>query len=256
LSTTEARYRDILGWTYVRQGKYNEGLVELQEAVQGTSQPGVYFHLASALEKTGNSEEAILNYARAASYGGEIGGMAQEALEDLWQSAGKNPTEVDGFLNQQETWIRDNYTQKVLSRRQVYEAPDFDLETTKGGWVRLADQKGSPVLLFFWASWSESSWQMLKEIHKLSRDYGEDVLFLTVATDTEDDTIYDYVREKRIFLPVLFNDETDYDYKLKGVPTIFLIDAKGNVQFVHKGFRPEIIDMLIIEMEDLLKSAE
>lgn len=254
LSTTEARYRDILGWTLVRQGKYNEGLAELKEAVKGTSQPGVFYHLAAALEKTGSNEDAILNYARAAAYGGEIGSLAQESLEVLWSAAGRNPSDIDAFLIQQETWIRDNYTQKVLSRRNVYEAPDFDLETTKGGWVRLSDQKGGPVLLFFWASWSQSSWQMLKEIHKLSKDYGEDVLFLTIATDNDDDTIYDYVRKKRIFLPVLFNDGTDYSYKVKGVPTIFLIDAKGNVQFEHKGFRPEIIDMLIIEMEDLLKS--
>jgi len=252
--TTEARYRDILGWIYVHQGKMEQAISELSESVKGTSQPGVQYHLASALEKSGAVEEALLNYARAVAYGGEIGDIAYQAFYDLWLKAGKQEGDMELFLDKQDEWVRSHYEQRVLTQRSIRPAPDFELEDLDGGWVRLSDQKDSIILLFFWASWSESSWQMLKEIHTLSRYFGEDVLFLTISTDPDYYTVKDYVKKKRIFLPVLLNDGTDQDYGLLGVPTLFVIDGKGKIHFEHKGYRPGIQEMLAVELEDLLKS--
>ena len=252
--TTEARYRDILGWIYVHQGKMEQAISELRESVKGTSQPGVQYHFASALEKSGAVEEALLNYARAVAYGGEIGDIAYQAFYDLWLKTGKQEEDMEPFLNKQDEWIRNYYEKRVLSHRSIRPAPEFELEDLEGGWVRLSDQIDNIILLCFWASWSESSWQMLKEIHTLSRYFGEDILFLTISTDHDYYTVKDYVEKKRIFLPVLLNDGTDQDYGLMGVPTLFIIDGKGKIHFEHKGYRPGIQEMLAVELEDLLKS--
>ena len=254
LNATEARYRDILGWIYVQQGRLNQGLDELREAVKGTSQPGVYYHLASALERSGTEDEALLNYARAVAFGGEIGDLAYQSFYDLWLRAERDTTEITAFIERETEWIKNNFEKRILSQRAVRPAPDFELEDMDGAWVRLSDQKESIVLLCFWATWSQSSWEMLKDIHDLARTYGQDVLFLTIATDMEYDKIEDYVRKRRLFLPVLLNDGTDQDYQLQGVPTVFVIDEKRNIHFEHKGYQPQIKEMLTVELEDLMSA--
>lgn len=252
LRTTEARYRDILGWAYLQQDKVIQGLSELREAVKGTSQPGVYYHLAAALQKTGDIDEALVNYGKATAFGGEIGDMAYNVFYDLWIQSQKNPDEMDAFLDEQAEWIEENYRKRVLSQRSVWSAPDFELQDLAGGWVRLSDQKGNIILLCFWASWSKSSGLLLQELQNLADSYGKDVLFLTIATDVELITIEEFVNKKQFHLPVLLNEETDQDYGLQGVPTLFVIDAEGSIHFEHKGYRPDIKEILKIELEDLL----
>ena len=144
----------------------------------------------------------------------------------------------------------------MLSQRNVRPAPDFELEDRNGRGVRLSDQKGTIVVLCFWASWSQSSWDMLKSLHTLSRTYGQDILFLTIATDVEYSTVNDYVKKRKIYLPVILNDGIDQDYGLHGVPTLFVIDAEGNIHFEHRGYQPEIMEMLTIELEDLIASGK
>jgi tetratricopeptide (TPR) repeat protein len=256
LQTTEARFRDILGWIYVKQGKTADGLSELREAVKGTSQPGVYLHLASALERSGDTDESLLNYARAAAYEGEIGEMAYQDFYELWTRAGKDTSQIRIFLDREAEWIKNHYKRRVLAERNVRPAPDFELEDMNGRWVRLSDQKGTIVVLCFWASWSRSSWDMLKALHTLSRTYGQDILFLTIATDVEYSTVNDYVKKRNIYLPVVLNDDTDQDYGIQGVPTLFVIDAEGNIHFEHRGYQPEIMEMLTIELEDLIASGK
>lgn len=252
LRTTEARYRDILGWAYLQQGKALLGLSELREAVKGTSQPGVYYHLAAALQKTGDIDEALVNYGRAAAFGGEIGDMAYDLFYDLWIQSQKKPEEMEAFLDEQAGWIEENYRERVLSQRSIRSAPDFELQDLAGGWVRLSDQKGNIILLCFWASWSKSSRLLLQELQNLSDIYGMDVLFLTITTDVNLTTTEDFVHENQLNLPVLLNEETDQDYGLRGVPTLFVIDSEGYIHFEHKGYRPDIREILKIELEDLL----
>jgi len=252
LRTTEARYRDILGWAYLQQGKVIQGLSELREAVKGTSQPGVYYHLAAALQKSGDVDEALVNYGRAVAFGGEIGNMAYDVFYDLWMQSQKNPEEMDAFLDEQAEWIEENYRERVLSQRSIRSAPDFELQDLSGGWVRLSDQKGNVILLCFWASWSKSSRLLLQELQNLTDSYGMDVLFLTITTDVNLTTIEEFVHKNQLNLPVLLNEETDQDYGLRGVPTLFVIDSEGSIHFEHKGYRPDIREILKIEFEDLL----
>ncbi len=251
---TEARYRDILGWIYFQQGKMESGITELERAVQGTSQPGAYYHLARVLQQYGKTEEAILNYARAATFEGEFGDMAYEAYSNLWHQFKPETEDMDLFLDQQKEWMENSYRDKVVSQRMIRHAPDFELYNLKNEWISLSDQKGSVVLLCFWATWSSSSELFLQTLEELYETLGQEILFLTIAVDMEQLDVRDYVIQHRITLPVLFNEETDEDYQLQGVPTLFLIDKNGEIHFEHKGYRPDMDRLLKIEVEDLLSS--
>ncbi len=249
---TEARYRDIFGWITFQQGKVESSITELRKAAEETSQPGVYYHLAEALNASGDTEEAILYYARAAAFDGDIADRAYDVFADLWLRFKPENEDMDLFYRQQKEWIENNYRDNVLSQRISRRAPDFELPSLRNERIRLSDQRGSVVLLCFWATWSTSSEMLLETLELLYQDLGQEVLFLTIAVDMDESDVRDYVIDHRIVLPVLFNDGTDEDYQLEGVPTLFLIDQNGEICFEHKGYRSDIERLLMIEAENLL----
>ncbi len=252
LRTTKARYKDIIGWAYFQKGEFHKALTELKSAAEVISQGGVYYHLARVLQQTGNTDEALINYARATAFGEEIGDKAYEDFQTLWSQTNKNPDEMEAFLDKQVKWVEENYKEKVLSYRSVRPAPEFELEDLSGGWVRLSDQKGNVILLCFWASWSKSSQLLLKELEHLADAYDQKVLFLTITTDVNISSARRFVRKEDIPFSVLVNDGTDQKYGVQGVPTLFVIDKNGNINFEHKGYNPDISRVLEIELEDLL----
>jgi putative PEP-CTERM system TPR-repeat lipoprotein len=58
LAPTSPRIQDIYGWILVTEGRANEGLPYLREAVSRDSDPYLRYHLASALVEVGRSDEA------------------------------------------------------------------------------------------------------------------------------------------------------------------------------------------------------
>ncbi len=250
---TEARYRDILGWAIVQAGRLGEGIPLLRQATQGTRQPSVFLHMGLALEQADSLEQALPWYARAGSFEGEIGDAARQYLQSLWERLSKNPAEIDGYLENEARVVHEDYRRRVLERRNVRKAPDFELEDISGGWIRLSDQEDNVVILCFWATWSESSRRLMADLEELAGKYGRRVLFMTIALDLKQRTVDIYAEKNDIGLPVAMNADTDKDYQLQGVPTLYVIDKKGKVVFEHRGYSPDIKEILKIEFEDLLK---
>jgi len=252
IKSTAARYHDILGWIYYQQGDLDASLDELRVAAESAHQPGTLLHLAQALQDKGRTDESLMYFARAAVYGGDIGDMAYAAFESLWKQSGKPESAIQNYLETEQAWLANDYQKRVLALRSVQKAPDFELEAVSGGWVRLTDQRGTVVLLCFWASWSESSLRMLVDLKRLADEYGQDVLFLTVATNKDVNAVKSFIDKHDINFPVLLNDTTDKDYKLQGVPTLFVLDSRGRIHFEHRGHRPDLLDQLMVELDDLL----
>ena len=55
-------YIDSLGWVYFKQGRYQEAVEELEQAIQFLSDPIVYEHLGDAYQKQGNLIKAKENW--------------------------------------------------------------------------------------------------------------------------------------------------------------------------------------------------
>jgi len=58
-------YLDSLGWYYFKKGKYKEALQEIEKAASLVSDPEIYDHLGEVNLKTGNKEQARLNWEKA-----------------------------------------------------------------------------------------------------------------------------------------------------------------------------------------------
>ena len=113
-------------------------------------------------------------------------------------------------------------------------APTFVLTTLDGKKVSLADYKGRPVLVNFWATWCapcklEMPW--FEEFRKQYGPQGFEILGITDDVDAGKDVIAKAVQKTGVTYPILLSDDkidkaygaTDY------LPMSFYVDKNGVV---------------------------
>jgi thiol-disulfide isomerase/thioredoxin len=245
---TSARYKDIAGWIAFKKGDLDRALALLETAASLTIEPGILWHYAEALHAS-KSEDAIDIYARITAFGGTLGELATERLETLWNETGRDPAELDSLIRSGENEVRTAYQKKVLKAQKTRSAPDFVLNRINGGKISSSEITGKKVLCF-WATWSDASDQLIQALYELQDR--EDITILAVAVDRDFASVSRFVRDYRIpFLVLLTNQQTEYDFGLRGVPVLFIIDSENRIQFEHKGFRPDIVDILNIELDHI-----
>ena len=120
-------------------------------------------------------------------------------------------------------------------------APDFTLslyDRYGTAPIALADLRGQPVVVNFWASWCTECYReaaLLEEAYKDYKDQG--VVFLGVAhLDTEKDALA-YLDKYGVTYPSGpdLGDKISQSYGITGVPETFLIDRQGNITHVQIG---------------------
>lgn len=155
-------------------------------------------------------------------------------------------------------------------------APDFALTLFDGPdktkVVTKADLAGKVVVLDFWATWCPPCLAELPEIQKLVEELAKDeakkdVLVIALSQDREPEEpaeirelIAKTLGEKKIELDGKANAVIGMDpanaigelFKVEGLPTVVVIDAKGVVQAAHVGFSPDIRERLAAEIDAIL----
>jgi peroxiredoxin/outer membrane lipoprotein-sorting protein len=120
-------------------------------------------------------------------------------------------------------------------------APDVELKTLDGEKVRISELKGKPVLLDFWASWCGPCRRELPSIVKLHEEFKEKGLVVLGVNDEGKKDAASYTREAHLTFPTL--DDSGYKahraYRVRSIPSVFLIDRDGNVVKFFKGARSE-----------------
>ncbi|MGS2723066.1 TlpA disulfide reductase family protein [Porticoccus sp. GXU_MW_L64] len=120
-------------------------------------------------------------------------------------------------------------------------APDFTLKSNSGDNLRLAEQRGSVVMLNFWASWCgpcKQEMPLLDDLYKRYSRAGFTILGVNVERDPED--AKRVLRDIPVSFPVLFDTESSVSkaYDVSAMPTTVMIDRDGNIRHLHKGFKP------------------
>lgn len=124
-------------------------------------------------------------------------------------------------------------------------APDFRLKDLKGNWVNLSDFRGKKVLLDF--SMIHCGWCKIAidEFKKSSFSFAENVVPLYINPVDELGKMEKYESRIGIPFPVLIDaKEVGQAYGVKGYPTFYLIDEKGNIEVVNEGYSDELIQTL------------
>ena len=115
-------------------------------------------------------------------------------------------------------------------------APALRLHDLDGSLHDLADLRGRLVLVNFWATWCppcRREMPSLERLYQQLRDRGLTVLAVDVGEDA--DTVFAFTGqlEPAPSFPLLLDPEsrTVEDWRVKGLPTSFLIDPQGRVIF-------------------------
>ncbi len=123
-------------------------------------------------------------------------------------------------------------------------APPMEIKTPSGEKRSLADLKGKVVLVKFWATWCGPCAMSTPHIQKLYEQHKADGFeVLGVALESDDGQgIPDYVRRFGITYAVGMANPPDLKNAWlspqAGIPTIFIVDRKGNVRWSRTGYDP------------------
>jgi cytochrome c biogenesis protein CcmG/thiol:disulfide interchange protein DsbE len=126
----------------------------------------------------------------------------------------------------------------AVARGERPAAPDMRLPKLGGGEASLADFKGKPVVLNFWASWCDPCKDEAPALNRAQRKLeraGGTVVGVTVDDSSPDSEAF--VKEFKIRFPSLrdVDGELGREYGRTGVPETFVIDREGRVVAISRG---------------------
>ena len=137
-----------------------------------------------------------------------------------------------------------NYLVRSSMLQNGKPAPAINYPDPKGNNISLDSYKGKYVLIDFWASWCGPCRQAVPKVKKqyaMYKDKGFDVFAVSIDHDKkawhkameEEDMPW-----KQVLSPNI--DKTMSDYMFGGIPTLYLIDPKGNIVDKYTGYSEEL----------------
>ncbi len=139
-------------------------------------------------------------------------------------------------------------------------APVFTLKDAEGKSVSLNALRGKVVLLDFWATWCgpcKRAMPKLEKIHKKYKDQPVAVYGVSVWERKADADPGGYLKKAGYTYPTLVKgDKVAEQYKVKGIPALFLIGPDGKVILSRAGMTSDLEKVLVEEIDKALKQIE
>lgn len=137
-------------------------------------------------------------------------------------------------------------------------APSIRLPSADGKVVSLADYKGKVVLIDFWASWCGPCRQAFPAINDLYgelKDRGFEVIAVNLDEQRKDAD--EFLSKRPHEMKVVFDPKgtSATSFSLGGMPSSFVIDREGRVQFTHTGYTTATLADYRREVLSLLREA-
>lgn len=117
---------------------------------------------------------------------------------------------------------------------------DFTLMDLQDKPVKLSDYRGKVLLVNFWASWG-THWRaempILNELYDKYRDRGFEIISVSLDDGGVGD-VKPAVEPMRLnYKVVMGNESVSADYRIRKIPTTYLIDRRGIIRGYYEGAR-------------------
>jgi len=122
----------------------------------------------------------------------------------------------------------------------VTPAPAFKLESMGGKAVSLDQFKGQVVMINFWASWCgpcRTEMPILEKLHAKYKPMGFTMIGVNVEPDSS--LAAKWLQATPVTFPILFDTKSEVSklYSVAGMPSTVIIDRKGNLRWLHRGYK-------------------
>ena len=116
---------------------------------------------------------------------------------------------------------------------------DYTLKDMNGHDVRLADFKGRPMIINFWATWCAPCKHEIPAFIELVDKYkAEKLVVLGISTDDKPEDLIPFAAQMKMNYPVLVGlgqDELQEHYGAFSLPVSWFVRADGSVDYKHTG---------------------
>jgi len=238
----ETAYGEAVKLTDWNQGEINERYLD---ACLANGHYKKALSVASQVVKKGNTSDKVLESYRTAYV--KVNG-SDKGFEDVVANA-KNATMEE--------------TRKTIMKERVNKpAVNFTVKDIDGKTVKLADLRGKVVVVDFWATWCgpcKASFPFLQKVYEKYKDNPSVriLAFNTWENETgtkREELVKKFMADNKYTFPVVYDEGYVEKYGVEGIPTKFIIDKNGKLQFKSVGFMngQKMIDEMTLEIDMLL----
>ena len=139
-------------------------------------------------------------------------------------------------------WQQPELSHNLTVISRTIPAKDFELEDMDEEKVKLSDYRGKVVLLNFWATWCPPCIREMPSMERLQQKVAAENFKVIAVNQMEDaDDVFAFTGQLEVdpTFEILFDktSEVSQDYAVRGLPTTYLIDKKGNLRYRAVGGR-------------------
>lgn len=126
-----------------------------------------------------------------------------------------------------------------------YLAPQFTLSSTLGEEITLADYRGRPVVLNFWATWCPPCRAEVPHFQDASVKYNGQAAILGIDQGEPLQVVADFASTFSLSYPLLLDQDNvvNRQYGVAALPTTIFVDADGLIREVYTG----IVNRAVLE---------
>jgi thiol-disulfide isomerase/thioredoxin len=135
-------------------------------------------------------------------------------------------------------------------------APEFSLTPVEGGAaIGPKSFAGKVVIVDFWATWCAPCKESFPAYQRMVDKFGGELVVVGVSVDDDANGIADFRSATGVKFPLVWDEGqvAASVYKPGTMPTSFVLDRHGIVQFVHQGFRTGDESAIEAHVQRLLK---